>query len=149
MLKKIKMKRDEGGFTLIELLIVVAIIAILAAIAIPQFSGYRSRSVRASMIADARNIATVLESYFVDSGQYPNGATPDGDIAAAGGTGAVGTGGAAQTTRASKGSTVVVTPTTTTYSIVVTNSNGDGGGFTSPLTLLNTGACTWNAGGAC
>ncbi len=64
MLKKMKMRRDEGGFTLIELLIVVAIIAILAAIAIPQFSGYRARSVRASMIADARNVATSMEAYF-------------------------------------------------------------------------------------
>ena len=69
MLTKFK-KRDERGFTLIELMIVIAIIGILAAIAIPQFSAYRARSYNSSAQADLRNAATAQEAYFVDWSTY-------------------------------------------------------------------------------
>lgn len=68
------MKKDEG-FTLIELMIVIAIIGILAAIAIPQFSAYRKRSYNAAAEADLRNAATAQEAYFVDYSTYSNGVT--------------------------------------------------------------------------
>ena len=61
------------GFTLIELLIVVAIIAILAAIAVPNFLEAQVRSKVARVRADVRTLATALESYHVDNGKYPPG----------------------------------------------------------------------------
>ena len=63
---------DEKGFTLIELMIVIAIIGILAAIAIPQFSAYRTRSFNASARSDLRNAVTTQEAYFAEHGFYTN-----------------------------------------------------------------------------
>src|SRR5438552_11966812 len=63
--------RNERGFTLIELLIVVAIIAILAAILIPNFLRARAQSQFAASKGNLKNLATALESYFVDTASYP------------------------------------------------------------------------------
>jgi len=58
------MVRSETGFTLIELLVVVAIIGVLAAIAIPQFSAYRLRGYNASAHSTGKNVATAEEAFF-------------------------------------------------------------------------------------
>jgi len=70
-----KLHRKDEGFTLIELMIVIAIIGILAAIAIPQFSAYRTRSYNSSAQSDVRNIATGQEAYYVDASTYANNYT--------------------------------------------------------------------------
>ena len=60
----------KKGFTLIELLIVVVIIGILAAVAIPKFTNTKQRASRAAGIADMRNLATSQEGFYADSNRY-------------------------------------------------------------------------------
>lgn len=85
--------KNSKGFTLIELLIVVAIIAILAAIAIPQFSSYRIRGYNSAATADTRNARTAQEAFFSDwqvyasssgAGLMAGGVYPAGAAAGAG-----------------------------------------------------------------
>lgn len=65
------MSLQRRGFTLIELLIVVVIIGILAAIAIPKFANSKERAYITAMRSDLRNLATAQESYYADhNGQY-------------------------------------------------------------------------------
>ncbi len=62
--------RNKKGFTLIELLIVVVIIGILAAIAIPKFSATREKAYFAAMKSDLKNLASQQEIYYSDSYSY-------------------------------------------------------------------------------
>ena len=59
-----KMRTNNKGFTLIELMIVIAIIGILAAIAIPNFIAYRNKSFCSATESDANNIASAVSDYF-------------------------------------------------------------------------------------
>ena len=69
MLQKLT-KKNEKGFTLIELMIVIAIIGILAAIAIPNFISYRRRSYNSAANSDVKNAYTSAQAYFID---HPTG----------------------------------------------------------------------------
>ncbi len=67
-----KFRKNQKGFTLIELLIVVAIIGILAAIAIPQFASYRERAFNSAAQSDLRTVRTSVESFYAENFEYPN-----------------------------------------------------------------------------
>jgi type IV pilus assembly protein PilA len=101
------MLRNRKGFTLIELLIVVVIIGILAAIAIPKFAATKDKAKLASVKTDLRNMMTAEEAYFSDYAAY-------GDF------------GALQTASnfsLSSGNTMVITTNASGYTGVATNSS--------------------------
>lgn len=77
-------RKGQAGFTLIELLIVIAILAILAALLIPNFVRSRAASHLAACQLDLRNIAAAIELYFGENQTYPPAASWEGDLESAG-----------------------------------------------------------------
>jgi len=96
--------KNRKGFTLIELLIVVVIIGILAAIAIPKFAATKDKAKLASVKTDLRNMMTAQEAYFSDFATY---------------TGSL----SSQIFQQSSGNTFTVSGTTQSFTATVTNAS--------------------------
>jgi type IV pilus assembly protein PilA len=138
------MKRNQQGFTLIELMIVVAIIGILAAIAIPQYQTYIAKSQVNRVMGESGNLRTAFETCMLDGRlavvPAPTtvitdcnlGATAS-NLMAAGGTGTVGP------LVAGSGYPVIATPLTPAHAIVVTFGNASA----AILTAAGTNTLTW------
>src|SRR6476646_4484378 len=70
-IRHLKPASSNRGFTLLELMVVIAVVGILAAIALQQFSLYRSRATDAAMRSDLKNAALAMESYYGEFLDYP------------------------------------------------------------------------------
>ncbi|HKU66891.1 MAG TPA: prepilin-type N-terminal cleavage/methylation domain-containing protein [Candidatus Baltobacteraceae bacterium] len=77
----------ERGFTLLEMMVVVAIIAILAAILIPNFTHARAQAATSACMANLKSVATAFELYYTDKQTYPAGTNAAIDGAATGSSG--------------------------------------------------------------
>ena len=113
-----RIQSEESGFTLIELLVVILIIGVLAAIALPNFLGQRSKAQDSSAKSDARNLVSQLESCYTDNNTYSG--TGNGGSCLSGNTGlSVGTG---------QGQVEVTAAAAQTYTVV--GHSKSGGNFT-------------------
>jgi type IV pilus assembly protein PilA len=113
-------ERPERGFTLIELLIVMIIVGILAAIAVPVFLSQRKKAVDSSMKTDLRTVAVAMDTYFADNNSYPAAITTSGTTAT------IATG---LTVKLSEGNTVSATVpartgATDTYCLIMSRTSG-------------------------
>ena len=71
MLTKTRKMLNNKGFSMVELLTVTAVIGVLSAVAVPQFSAYKAKSCNSAAISDLKNVRTILEAYYEENGRYP------------------------------------------------------------------------------
>jgi len=134
--------KKEKGFTLIELMIVVAIIGILAAIAIPQFASYRVKAFNSAAQADLRNIMTSQEAAYAEDQAYVAIAAVVGSDTAA--TSSIASLPGAKLSKGVKAKQASA-PTATNYSVNTKHLQGDktwngtaAGGITSTTSTAGT-----------
>ncbi len=125
---KLARNKKEAGFTLIELLIVIAIIGILAAIAIPQFAKYRTRAYNSAALSDLRNLQQTEAAFYADWQTY--GSTYSGSTANATLTGPLSNarlsdGSNNSTIGVSKNVSICAAGSSTNYAAEAKHKNGD------------------------
>ena len=135
---KRRLAREESGFTLIELLIVLVILGILLAIAVPSYLGFKDRANRGAAQANVRSAVPAVEAYYADHGNYAFTLNPDNTVAG--------------TTLASLQAIDAGVKLTTVKAVTVTTANDSycidtiQGGFnykkSGPAGDITTGTCT-------
>ena len=139
---------NRKGFTLIELLIVVVIIGILAAIAIPKFANTKQKAIVASMKSDLRNLVTAQEAFFSDNNDYAGSTTAAVQVNGLAGAGKV-------TFTPSQGNVLVLTYVdaagwkATMTNPAVTGVPNTCGIFTGPIANAPNAAVTQEGAPAC
>jgi type IV pilus assembly protein PilA len=143
MLRKLRAHTGEGqrGFSLIELLIVILIIGVLAAIALPAFLGQRSKGHDSSAKSAARNLVSAVESFYATNKTYV-GAAADDDVKKSGVFGT--NNGEADITDATANGFTIVGKSATGNRFTITKTAS---GVTRTCTTTNNGGCpsagTW------
>jgi type IV pilus assembly protein PilA len=139
MLRKIpaRIQSEESGFTLIELLVVILIIGILAAIALPNFLGQRTKAQDSSAKSDARNMVSQLESCYTDNNTYTGTGQFSSCLGSATGL-SLGT---------SNGQVEVQSPSDNSYTVVAHSKSGNTFTITKASDGTTTRSCAVGSGG--